>query len=174
MPTLAAGRLDQTKGLWCATGATGLDARKKLMRAQASQGFRTFCCPGHSAHRRSRCNRHSCPRTLPPVPAPDASGLLAAASEQAGSATAATPRQPAQSPPPSTLATSLIPFRSTPPQRHSDAVSHKAGQIGQAKQIARHDQRIAPAVGFTLDHRQGGDAVGRKHKPHQHRQRSGQ
>ncbi len=57
-----------------------------------------------------------------------------------------------------------------PAQGDRSAPSDKCRQPREREQIARHDQRIAPAVSFTLHHRQRRQTLWRKHVPDQQRQ----
>ena len=56
-------------------------------------------------------------------------------------------------------------------QRKRDAIGDERGQVGKQKQIARHDQRIAYRIGFTLHDRQRRNALRREHIPGEQRER---
>ena len=56
-----------------------------------------------------------------------------------------------------------------PPSGERDVVGDERRDVRQREQVAGHDQRIAPGVGFALHDRQGREALRREHVPGQQR-----
>ena len=67
-----------------------------------------------------------------------------------------------------------LPVHALAPQPQREPVRRPCCGIGQPEQVSRHDQRVAPRVGFTPHHGQGREALRRKNIPGQQRIGGGQ
>ena len=59
-------------------------------------------------------------------------------------------------------------------QARDDAVGDEGREVGQREQVAGHDERIAPRIGFALDHRERRQALRREHVPGEQRTGGGE